>query len=246
MSTELMQTTSDTAMAELFTKLVLKSDLSSLSEPELVSYYHAVCNRAGLDPMTKPFEVLTLQGKKTLYATKTAAAQLTKIHGLSVNIVDKGAMGDTYFAQARVLKRDGSTVDDIGVVSIAGLKGEALSNAMMKAVTKAKRRAILAAFGVGHNDESEVEDLPGASLERHAINPAIAAPMHPGDQIIIDDFTVMLAEAQTAQELTDYVTLIKAQSSIVRDALRPVIAQTQERLNVVWKDGSYKAKQVQP
>lgn len=244
MSTEIMTAASTDNMAALFTKLVLQADLSQLTETELVQYYHAVCNRAGLDPMTKPFEVLTLQGRKTLYATKTAAAQLTAIHGVSVNIVDKGKLGDdTYYAQARVTKKDGSTVDDMGVVSIANARGEGLSNAMMKAVTKAKRRAILSAFGIGLNDESEMEDLPGATLHRNAINPALAAPMTTEESEMVDSFKLMLVQAETAQELTDYVVMIRSLPELVRSALKPFMAESQTRLGVVWKDGKFINKQ---
>lgn len=245
MTTELMTTGSDN-MAALFNKLVLQADLSQLSEPELVQYYHAVCNRAGLDPMTKPFEVLTLQGRKTLYATKTAAAQLTAIHGVSVNIVDKGKLGDdTYYAQARVTKKDGSTVDDMGVVSIVNARGEGLSNAMMKAVTKAKRRAILSAFGIGLNDESEMEDLPGATLHRNAINPAIGAPLTDFEQDSVDELREMLRAATTAEQLTDYVVMLRTQPQMIRDALKPAMTDAQERLGLIWKGGKYINKHIE-
>ena len=45
-----------------------------------------------------------------------------------------------------------------GAVNINGLKGEALANAMMKAETKAKRRATLSLCGLGLMDELEVSD----------------------------------------------------------------------------------------
>lgn len=226
-------------MAELFNKLVLESDLSKLSNTELVQYYYAVCQRAGLDPLTKPFDILSLNGKKTLYATKTAAAQLTKNHGLTVTIVDKGNFGDTYYVQARVTKKDGSAIDDIGVVSVANLRGEALSNAMMKATTKAKRRAILAAFGVGANDETEIEDLPGVKFHPNDINPATLAPMSTDETEALQSISAMIESAENKEQLTDYVILVRQQSAIVREALRPNISKAQERLNVFWKDGKF-------
>jgi hypothetical protein len=232
-----------TELAGLFNKLVLQADLSKLSETELVQYYHAVCKRAGLDPMTKPFEVLVLNGRKTLYATKTAAAQLTAIHSVSVTIVDKGRLGeDTYFAQARVTKRDGTTVEDIGVVSIANVRGEGLSNAIMKAVTKAKRRAILSAFGIGLNDESEMEDVPNANLLKNSINPAIAAELTQEQADEVDSLTDMLIHAEDAADLTAYIHLIRDLDEVVRLKLKPVVLQTQERLNVVWLNGKYTPK----
>ena len=61
----------------------------------------------------------------------------------------------------------------MGVVSIAGLKGEALANAMMKAETKAKRRATLSICGLGWMDEVE-------ALDRQAVEVAPRAALAEG------------------------------------------------------------------
>jgi hypothetical protein len=53
---------------------------------------------------------------------------------------------------------------DFGVVNIAGLKGADLANAMMKALTKAKRRATLSIAGLGWLDETELDTMPRARL----------------------------------------------------------------------------------
>jgi len=58
----------------------------------------------------------------------------------------------TAYAQT-VTRSDAST----GAVSIKGLSGDALANAMMKAETKAKRRVTLSICGLGLLDETEVE-----------------------------------------------------------------------------------------
>ena len=47
-------------------------------------------------------------------------------------------------------------------MAIAGLKGDALANGLMKAETKAKRRCTLSLCGLGMLDESEIETIPGA------------------------------------------------------------------------------------
>ena len=61
----------------------------------------------------------------------------------------------------------------MGVVSITGLKGENLANAMMKAETKAKRRATLSICGLGWMDEVE-------ALDRQAIEVAPRAALADG------------------------------------------------------------------
>ena len=95
------------------------------------------------------------RGGVVLYATKACAAQLTAKHKLSVTIVEKGRDGDLYVVQAKASNglRD---VEDIGAVEVSRCSGEALANAMMKATTKAKRRAVLTFCGLGEIDESEV------------------------------------------------------------------------------------------
>src|SRR5690606_13039724 len=64
----------------------------------------------------------------------------------------------------RVYGRDKTGREDVatGAVSIAGLKGDALANAVMKAETKAKRRLTLSLAGLGWLDESEVDSIPDA------------------------------------------------------------------------------------
>ena len=55
--------------------------------------------------------------------------------------------------------------DEDGAVTIDGLKGDALANAIMKAATKAKRRAVLALLGLNMLDESELETIPAKAIE---------------------------------------------------------------------------------
>src|SRR5690606_39558393 len=64
----------------------------------------------------------------------------------------------------RVYGRDKTGREDVatGAVSIAGLKGDALANSVMKAETKAKRRLTLSLAGLGWLDESEVDSIPDA------------------------------------------------------------------------------------
>jgi hypothetical protein len=50
----------------------------------------------------------------------------------------------------------------MGTVPIRGLTGDNLANAMLKALTKAKRRLTLSLCGLGMLDELEVETIPNA------------------------------------------------------------------------------------
>jgi hypothetical protein len=149
---------------------LVNGDLSKLSPEQRLLYYRHRCEAAGLDPRTQPFEYITLSGKLTLYARKAASDQLIANRKLSVSIRSRGYDEATglYEVECRVRTVEGQEVDDIGVVAVAGLKGEMLANAIMKATTKAKRRTVLSACGLGMLDETEVETIPDARVVRPA------------------------------------------------------------------------------
>lgn len=142
--------------------LVVGGDLSKLSSTQRVEYYTARCTRAGLDPATQPFQYLNLQGKLTLYATKTCTDQLSNLHGIRLSILGQDTVEGTRIVTVRAETRDGRATEEIGALPIAGLKGDALANALMKCVTKAKRRAVLSVCGLGMMDETEIDTVHGA------------------------------------------------------------------------------------
>jgi hypothetical protein len=156
------------ASAEIDPKIletvVVNGDLSKLDPKQRVLWYRARCEAAGLDPRTQPFMYLSLQGKLTLYATKTASDQLTGIHRISVEIRSREFDSTTGLAvvHCRATFPDGHFVEDCGALILGKLQGEALANATMKVVTKAKRRTVLSACGLGMLDESEVDSVPNA------------------------------------------------------------------------------------
>jgi len=120
----------------------------------------------GLDPFTKPFDILRLNGKEVLYCTRSGTQQLNKLHKVSHLITsrDTNAEAGVYIVTSKASLPDGRCTESIGAVNIAGLKGEAYANAIMKAETKAKRRATLDLLGLGVLDESEAETIPNASV----------------------------------------------------------------------------------
>lgn len=154
----------DQTKAAVLEQVVIQGDLSNLQPAERVAYYKTVCESVGLNPFTKPFEYINLNGKLTLYAKRDATDQLRSINGVSVEITSR-EMHDNgiYVVTARAKDRNGRTDEAIGAVSIAGLKGDALANAIMKAETKAKRRVTLSICGLGWLDETEVATVPDAT-----------------------------------------------------------------------------------
>lgn len=148
--------------AETMEMVLLKGDLGALKPQERVAYYDSLCKSVGLNPLTRPFEYLTLQGKTILYALKSCTEQLRQIHNVSVQIVSREVVEGCYIVTARASLPNNRQDESLGAVSIDGLKGENRSNAMMKAETKAKRRVTLSICGLAYLDENEVESVRGA------------------------------------------------------------------------------------
>lgn len=145
-------------------QVLIKGDLKALSPDQRNQYYAKLCSVMGLNPLTQPFEYLTLNGKLVLYAKKACTDQLRAIHKISVVDMDQEEREGLYSVTVKVQNGEGRTDMDIGSVNIAGLKGDNRANAIMKASTKAKRRATLSICGLGMMDETEVETIPGANL----------------------------------------------------------------------------------
>ena len=161
MSTALTLTKPDNTAIE---SALILGDLSKLNTEQRLSYYKQVCESVGLNPLTRPFDYITLNGKLTLYAKRDATEQLRKIYSVSITALDKVFNGDLYVVTATAKDATGRVDCSTGAVSIAGLKGEAMANALMKAETKAKRRVTLSICGLGLLDETEVGSIPGATL----------------------------------------------------------------------------------
>lgn len=185
-------------------KVVIQGDLSVLSPQERLMYYTKVCESVGLNPLTKPFEYLNLDGKLILYAKRDATDQLRKLHSISITITGRDRINDVFCVTARGQTPDGRTDESMGVVSllkrevvwdpdkfnaktqkkgmmvptgnIVPLSPDELANALMRAETKAKRRVTLSLAGLGMMDESEID-----TIERTIIEEEPPAPINWGD-----------------------------------------------------------------
>jgi hypothetical protein len=174
-------------MAAIKTDAVLiQGDLSTLSEDQRSAYYLRVCESLGLNPHTQPFEFIPLGGKLKLYATRACSDQLRKLHGVSIQILSRELVEDIYTVTARAEDMTGRTDESCGVVSLKGLQGEARSNKIMCAETKAKRRVTLSICGLGWLDETEVE--PQLQLQTRIAVPALAAPVVIDEQKPMETF----------------------------------------------------------
>jgi hypothetical protein len=144
-------------------RLLAQGDLSQLTPEQRADYYVAICQSLNLNPLTRPFEFITLSGKLLLYAKKDCTEQLRKLHKVSIEISDRSTHGDLFFVTAKATISltgiEQRTDESIGAVSLLNLKGDAAANAIMKAETKAKRRVTLSICGLGCLDETELETI---------------------------------------------------------------------------------------
>jgi len=165
--------------AETMQSLISGGDCSKLTPAQQTAYYVARCEAAGLDPRAQPFAFMTLNGKRVLYALKAASDQLAAKHGVRMTIVSQVTEDGIRIVTVHAEAKDGRQTEEIGALPVKGLIGDAMANALMKTVTKAKRRAVLSLCGLGMLDETELETIPTASQEfdRKAADTAAAAAL---------------------------------------------------------------------
>jgi hypothetical protein len=150
-------------------RALLVGDLSQLKPDERASLVMKICDTLGLNPYTKPFEYIVLQGKMTLYARKDCTDQLRSRYNVSVKIASRGEIdGGIYAVTSLATLPNGRTDESLGAVPIKGLNGEALCNAVMKAETKSKRRVTLSICGLGILDESELDTIQDVQHVSHS------------------------------------------------------------------------------
>jgi hypothetical protein len=194
---------------EIISSIVLHGDISKLNNEQRVTYVKQVCDRLGIDWTTQPFQILKLNGKEKLYATKDATDQLRVVNRVSIYKLEKSIESGlcVFTAYARDQKKEDASS---GAVSIEGLKGESLANAIMKAETKAKRRVTLSICGLGMLDENEIDAIPGAQVkpvepiqvDAHVIEEKPAAPapepmIEPTVEDLHEQFIKLLDEYRT-------------------------------------------------
>lgn len=151
----------DNNTAELLEAVIIRGDLAKMAPAQRLEYYSQVCQSVGLNPLTKPFEYIVLNGKMTLYAKKDCADQLRRINGVSIDKTEIDKDSDFIVVTVYGHDKTGRSDVEIGVVSKKDMRGD-YGNAMMKAMTKAKRRLTLSLCGLGWLDETEVETIPDA------------------------------------------------------------------------------------
>lgn len=147
------------AAAMALERVVTMGDLAALQPEERVAYYLDTCQSLGLNPRSRPFDWLLLDGKVVLYPNKACADQLRAIHRIRIETTMPTASpdGSMLMCEAKGIMPDGRY--DVGrkFVPLTAysrergeyrLRGKELANAYMKAETGAKRRVTFSLIGM--------------------------------------------------------------------------------------------------
>lgn len=175
---EIQKVAIDSKIIETFLK---SGDLAQLTTEQRVSYYNATCESLGLNPLTRPFDFIGLNGKIVMYAKRDCTDQLRRIYSVSITSLETKKEDGIYIVTAHAKDGKGRIDAATGAVAVENVRGNDLANAIMKAETKAKRRVTLSLCGLGILDESEIEtervvDVVSSAPERDIAPNAADAP----------------------------------------------------------------------
>lgn len=232
-----------TRAAALVAQVLTRGDVSGLNPDELTHYYKNRCDAMGLDARAQPFDIVTFQGKKVLYPNKSCAEQLRRLHGVTTRIVSQETTPEGLrVVTVEATDRHGRQDVDVAALVIKGLQGEALANAYMKVITKAKRRVTFSLCGLGGIPDIDEEEERKAGLRRlHVVGqergldhegvrefaqqhyPAISSLT----ELDTDDLTVV-ADALSSVEAYDEET------GEIFDATHPVVQQAMDNNTSNW------------
>jgi hypothetical protein len=156
-------TTTEPVSAQALEHVLGTGDLSKLTTQQRVEYLVATCKSLGLNPLTRPIRFLSLNGQIQIYFTRDGTDQLRSSRNITLHVVDKSIDAGVFSVTVRARTKDGREDEDIGAVVLPA-SGDSRANALMKAITKAKRRVTLSICGLGQTDESELDTMPGARV----------------------------------------------------------------------------------
>ena len=174
---------------EILEQAMEVGDIAKMSPQVRVAYYIATCLSVGLNPYTRPFDLIEGDdGKVRQYPNKSAAEQIRKRDQISLPVVSRVKDGDLYIVTVRATTPSGREEEAQGIVALVKpigqwktaqsgkryfdpakdkegqdiyqpLRGTELANALMKAETKAKRRATFGIAGLGFDEEPSGEPV---------------------------------------------------------------------------------------
>jgi hypothetical protein len=145
---------------------LIRGDISGVSREALLRYIFLFCERVGISPLAVPFSLMKTQRGMQLVANRNFYDAVASKYSVSRECVGEGFFEGTklYYTRYRATTPDGRVTEDMALVDTAGLNGNDLANAIMKAHTKGRNRVTRAHLGFPFPDETEAETVPGASV----------------------------------------------------------------------------------
>jgi|KBSSwiS6_1023812.scaffolds.fasta_scaffold00451_14 hypothetical protein len=251
-------TTQETVSAQTLEHVLGTGDLSKLTTGQRVEFMARTCQSLGLNPLTRPFRFLQLNGQIQMYATRDCTDQLRKLHKINLAVIDKQQDGDVYIVTVRARTPDGREDEDIGAVTLGQLQGDGRANALMKCLTKAKRRVTLSICGLGLLSEDELDTLPGAAVfdaderppvqtRREQINSEVPLEQQPGVQKMtlrqwLDDFELRCQRAETEEQANailneERVLRLDDPALVINESARQrALAARKAMVNRIWAE----------
>ncbi len=145
--------------AEVMDMVLGHGDLSKLDARGRVELIVALSNGIGVNPLGSPFRYILMRGeggqkKLVLYFMATGAEQLRAVHGVLTHITSRVTENNMRIVTCEAsLPGTDRMVESLGIVALEDYKGNKLqgqryADALMKADTKALRRATLSLLGM--------------------------------------------------------------------------------------------------
>lgn len=221
---------------EQMSDLLLEGNLQQMTVQQRASYAWRLAKAYGLNPLTKPFDFITLDnGKVGLYTNRGAADQIREQKQYSSELIYSGPLllgeekvKEIYQVILKMVDPKTQRFEyatgciNIGLPGNQGLmKGEALANAIMKCWTKAHRRGTLAMAGLGLPDESEVGDRPAPMGGLGDGGPRVIAPPSTGQPTIDVEIPTFEAELVDAEPLPKAAVPLPAASQPTTNPVGP-------------------------
>jgi hypothetical protein len=167
-------------------KVLGQGNLADMDRAARARYLLYVCQLLGVNPFTRPFEIISFRDQTVLYARKEATEQLARNFGVTTEVVRRAPdefLG-VYVTEVRASYRTPAgevrSADAIGAVPYLDAGGKMIpvlerANVVKKSETQGRRRAVLGLLGLGIFDRAGERD-PDAVVDRHG-NLAQRAPL---------------------------------------------------------------------
>jgi hypothetical protein len=173
------------ATPEDVSRFLIDNDISLvLGNPVLrVVYYMETCRREGVDPWSKPFDIIVdKKGKTSFYRNAEWGAQRRKASGITCSVLEHGVLDGVYFIRLKGVAKDGREDEDIGTCAFTDPMGRPIApadkaEAMKKAMTAAKLRMTKSLEGAGAGElgggtgEGEDDFVPRPAVPRQITPP---------------------------------------------------------------------------